>query len=88
VGGLRPGGSLTGNSVSLATLPVATWDAPNGAVAITIRGDPVMPLGYDKPLYLMAFDHRGSFEQGLFGATEPVSAEVHDKISAATFREF
>jgi myo-inositol catabolism protein IolC len=42
-----------------------------------------MPLGYDKPLYLMAFDHRGSFEQGLFGATEPVSAEVHDKISAA-----
>jgi myo-inositol catabolism protein IolC len=42
-----------------------------------------MPLGYDKPLYLMAFDHRGSFEQGLFGATPPVSAEVHAKISAA-----
>jgi myo-inositol catabolism protein IolC len=42
-----------------------------------------MSLGYDKPLYLMAFDHRGSFEQGLFGAAEPVSAEVHDKITAA-----
>jgi myo-inositol catabolism protein IolC len=42
-----------------------------------------MPLGYDKPLYLMAFDHRGSFEQGLFGVTAPVSAEVHAKISAA-----
>jgi myo-inositol catabolism protein IolC len=42
-----------------------------------------MPLGYDKPLYLMAFDHRGSFEQGLFGVTPPVSAEVHAKISAA-----
>ena len=42
-----------------------------------------MPLGYDKPLYLMAFDHRGSFEQGLFGATPPVSAEVHAKITAA-----
>lgn len=35
-------------------------------------------LGYDKPLYLMAFDHRGSFEHDLFGATEPVSDEVRD----------
>jgi myo-inositol catabolism protein IolC len=35
-----------------------------------------MALGYDQPLYLLAFDHRGSFEKGLFGATEPVSAEV------------
>ena len=26
-----------------------------------------MTLGYDKPLYLLAFDHRGSFEQDLFG---------------------
>jgi len=42
-----------------------------------------MPLGYDKPLYLMAFDHRGSFEQGLFGATAPVSAKVHEEIEAA-----
>jgi myo-inositol catabolism protein IolC len=39
-----------------------------------------MTLGYDKPLYLMAFDHRGSFEHDLFGATEPVSAEVRDGI--------
>jgi 5-dehydro-2-deoxygluconokinase len=37
-------------------------------------------LGYDKPLYLMAFDHRGSFEHDLFGATEPVSNEVRDGI--------
>ena len=36
-----------------------------------------MKLGYDKPLYLMAFDHRGSFEKGLFGSTPPISAEVH-----------
>jgi myo-inositol catabolism protein IolC len=35
-----------------------------------------MTLGYNQPLYLLAFDHRGSFEQGLFGATAPVSAEV------------
>jgi 5-dehydro-2-deoxygluconokinase len=37
-------------------------------------------LGYDKPLYLMAFDHRGSFEHDLFGAQEPVSEEVSDGI--------
>jgi hypothetical protein len=35
-----------------------------------------MTLGYDQPLYLLAFDHRGSFEKGLFGTKEPVSAEV------------
>ncbi len=39
-----------------------------------------MPLGYDKPLYLMAFDHRGSFEKDLFGASEPVPPEVRDGI--------
>jgi len=37
-------------------------------------------LGYDKPLYLMAFDHRGSFEHDLFGATEPVTPEVRHGI--------
>ncbi len=40
-------------------------------------------LGYDKPLYLMAFDHRGSFEQGLFGASPPVSPEVRAGITNA-----
>ncbi|MGH3300245.1 MAG: hypothetical protein ACRDOK_00970 [Streptosporangiaceae bacterium] len=39
-----------------------------------------MTLGYDKPLYLLAFDHRGSFEQDLFGASEPVSAQVRQGI--------
>jgi len=39
-----------------------------------------MTLGYDKPLYLVAFDHRGSFEHDLFGASEPVSARVRDGI--------
>jgi myo-inositol catabolism protein IolC len=40
-------------------------------------------LGYDRPLYLMAFDHRGSFEHGLFGATPPVSLEIHEAITRA-----
>jgi len=39
-----------------------------------------MTLGYDKPLYLVAFDHRGSFEHDLFGASEPVSAQVREGI--------
>jgi len=39
--------------------------------------------GYDRPLYLLAFDQRGSFEQGLFGARPPVSAEVHEAITRA-----
>jgi myo-inositol catabolism protein IolC len=38
-------------------------------------------LGYDKQLYLVAFDHRSSFSKGLFGATEPVSSEVQARIS-------
>jgi myo-inositol catabolism protein IolC len=37
---------------------------------------PTVSLGYDRPLYLLAFDHRGSFEKGLFGTQEPVSPQV------------
>ena len=40
-----------------------------------------MTLGYDKRLYLMAFDHRGSFEKDLFGASEPVPPDVRDGIT-------
>jgi myo-inositol catabolism protein IolC len=43
----------------------------------------LVALGYDRPLYLMAFDHRGSFEHGLFGATAPVSPAVHAGITGA-----
>jgi len=39
--------------------------------------------GYSLPLFLLAFDHRSSFERGLFGATPPVSKEVHDGIVKA-----
>jgi myo-inositol catabolism protein IolC len=40
-------------------------------------------LGYSKPLYLLAFDHRGSFERDLFGASPPISDDVRDRIMAA-----
>jgi myo-inositol catabolism protein IolC len=39
-----------------------------------------MTLGYDKHLYVLAFDHRGSFEHDLFGASEPVPDDVRDGI--------
>ncbi len=42
-----------------------------------------MALGYDKRLFLIAFDHRASFEKGLFGATPPLSPEVRDSIIRA-----
>jgi 5-dehydro-2-deoxygluconokinase len=34
----------------------------------------------DRPLVLVAFDHRSSFSRGLFGASEPLSPEVVAKI--------
>jgi hypothetical protein len=35
-----------------------------------------MTLGYSKPLYLLAFDHRVSFERDLFNARRPITDEV------------
>jgi myo-inositol catabolism protein IolC len=42
-----------------------------------------MASGYATPLYLLAFDHRSSFERGLFNATPPLSPEVRDGIVKA-----
>lgn len=39
-----------------------------------------MPRGYDRPLYIQPFDHRGSFQSGLFGwkppLNDPQTAEI------------
>jgi myo-inositol catabolism protein IolC len=45
-----------------------------------VQGARNMKLGYDKPLDLVAFDHRSSFSKGLFGATEPLSAAILAKV--------
>jgi myo-inositol catabolism protein IolC len=42
-----------------------------------------MASSYGTPLYFLAFDHRSSFERGLFGATPPLSPEVRDGIVRA-----
>jgi myo-inositol catabolism protein IolC len=40
-----------------------------------------MTLGYDRPLYMLAFDHRGSFQKGLFGVSGEATPEVAEKVS-------
>jgi myo-inositol catabolism protein IolC len=42
-----------------------------------------MSLGYDKSLFLVAFDHRSSFSRVLFGASEPLPSGVVARISDA-----
>ncbi|MEP7032530.1 MAG: DUF2090 domain-containing protein [Actinomycetota bacterium] len=42
-----------------------------------------MTLGYDKSLYVLAFDHRGSFQKKFFGVTGVPNAEESAKIADA-----
>src|SRR5689334_6900377 len=42
-----------------------------------------MNLGYDKPLYVLPFDHRGSFQTKMFGWKGPLSDEQTAAIAAA-----
>jgi myo-inositol catabolism protein IolC len=42
-----------------------------------------MELGYDKPLYILAFDHRGSFQKKFFGVTGEPNEEETARISDA-----
>jgi len=42
-----------------------------------------MPRGWDRPLYIQPFDHRGSFQSGLFGWKPPLSAAQTAEIAAS-----
>ena len=42
-----------------------------------------MELGYEKPLYVLAFDHRGSFQKKFFGVTGEPTAEERARIADA-----
>lgn len=42
-----------------------------------------MPRGYDQPLYILPFDHRGSFETKMFGWSGELSPEQTAEIAAA-----
>src|ERR1700692_2326399 len=40
-------------------------------------------LGFDKPLYILPFDHRGSFQERMFGWESALSAQQTAEIAAA-----
>ncbi len=40
-----------------------------------------MMIGYNKPLYILPFDHRSSFEKGLFGWKGPLTEEQTERIA-------
>ena len=42
-----------------------------------------MTIGFDRPLYVLPFDHRGSFESGLFGWQGALGAEQSARIAEA-----
>jgi myo-inositol catabolism protein IolC len=42
-----------------------------------------MALGYDRPLYILAFDHRGSFQKKFFGVTGEPNAQETARIADA-----
>jgi myo-inositol catabolism protein IolC len=42
-----------------------------------------MPLGYDGKLYVLAFDHRGSFQKKWFGLGDEITQEDTDRITDA-----
>jgi myo-inositol catabolism protein IolC len=48
-----------------------------------IEGGKVTVRGYTKPLYIQPFDHRGSFETGMFGWKGDLSEEQTAQIAAA-----
>ncbi len=42
-----------------------------------------MKLGYDKPLYVLPFDHRHSYGSGVFGFKDPYTAEQTAEVAAS-----
>ncbi len=42
-----------------------------------------MEIGYDRPLYILPFDHRASFEKGLFGFSAPLTADQTAAVAAS-----
>src|SRR5262245_3667913 len=42
-----------------------------------------MTVGYDKPLYVLPFDHRGSFQSKMFGWKGALTPEQTAEIAAA-----
>src|SRR5262245_56937812 len=41
-----------------------------------------MTIGYDRPLYVLPFDHRATFSKNMFGWQEPLSPDQTAEIAA------
>jgi hypothetical protein len=46
-----------------------------------------MPRGFDRPLYIPPFDHRGSFQTKMFGWRSPLSDAQTAEIASAPLKE-
>ena len=46
-------------------------------------GGSVMSVGYNQPLYILPFDHRASFQTGLFGWKGTIAAEQTARVAAS-----
>jgi glucose-6-phosphate isomerase len=65
--------------------PVLAHDSSTNTLIRRYRQEKETPssgLGYDRPLYLMPFDHRASFELKMFGWHDPLTAAQTEEIAA------
>src|SRR5438270_10171088 len=46
-------------------------------------GGVIMPVGFDQPLYVLPFDHRGSFQTKMFGWKGELNEQQTAEIAAA-----
>src|SRR5262249_12597802 len=49
----------------------------------TLPGVLIMAIGFDKPLYILPFDHRGSFQSKMFGWKGTLTPEQTAQIAAS-----
>src|SRR5450432_4589046 len=48
-----------------------------------VQGDCMKTVGFDKPLYILPFDHRGSFQKKMFGWSGTLTPDQTAQIAAA-----
>jgi myo-inositol catabolism protein IolC len=59
------------------------WCSTQASYPGSLGYNPSMELGYDGKLYILAFDHRGSFQKKMFGIDGEPNEEETEKISDA-----
>src|SRR6516225_3869641 len=59
------------------------FDKQSDSAISEAKGEWMTPIGFDKPLYILPFDHRGSFQTKLFGWKGALTAAQTAEIAAA-----